>query len=109
KAQEAGDKEIDSRAGHGNPEFLPRFFTHALEPGNPTDRVEGDVAGGDAEAPRRERVAQLVQDDTAENGQDKKQRENKRGAAQSRIREQDECGDQEERPVDENTYPEGGT
>ena len=66
RQQHGGDRDIHERACDRDPQLVARHLGHPLQPGDASDRQQGDVARFDAVSPRRERVTELVQHDTAE-------------------------------------------
>ena len=69
KKQHRDNYVKNCRTGQRYPEFLDGFVGHTFQPGNPADRVKGDVASFDAITPGGESVAELVQHHTAKQEQ----------------------------------------
>ena len=55
------DHHVHQRPGDRDDQFLRRLFRNALQPRHAADRQQRDVGRLDAVAPRREDVAELVQ------------------------------------------------
>ncbi len=98
------DDQVHRRACQGHPEFLSRVIGHALQASKPSDREQRDVPRADAVFSRRQSVPKLVEDDTSENQEHKKQPSQRRRQAAPLIpvRVQDEQNEQPEGGMDVN-------
>ena len=64
-----GEGEIDRRARQRHMDLLARVIGHFFQRGDPADGKQGDVAGANTVAPRRQRVAVLVEHHAAKQRQ----------------------------------------
>ena len=99
--QRKRDDEVDGRPGEGDHELLPRVGRQALEAGDAADRQQRHLLRLNAVAPRRQDVAELVQDDAGEEEDDEERAVDRRaGAAPSPGAEGDPGEEQEEGDMD---------
>ena len=88
--------QIDQRPGEGDDDLFRRLVGHARQPCQPADRQEGDVRRRDAVAARRQRMAELVEEDAGEDRQDERNRVDGRRGAALQVLADTEPGEQEE-------------
>src|SRR3989442_1493257 len=82
-----GDDHIQGGARQRHPNLLTRIVRYALESRHAPDGQQGDIAGANAVAPGRERVAELVPNDAGEQGKDENDpRQRRRAAAREPVR-----------------------
>ena len=94
--QHRRDDDVDQRPGDGDDDLLGRVLRHARQARQPADGQQRDVRRGDAVAARGERMAEFVQHDAGEDGDDEDDAVHRRRRAAVEILGKPDPGEQDQ-------------